>query len=316
MDISGSGFTDELSSLQPGMTIGNLCIVSFIGKGAIGEVYLTQHEILGKQFALKVIPKGFSAEEAAEAFSRAARTQNKLNHSNIIRIGDLGEEEMFYWMRMEYIEGEKASDGTVIRSLEDMMRYNDGLLTEQEVCYYIYYLLVGLEHAHEQGVIHEDLKPANVLIAEEGVKISELGVTDFIGHAWDDFHLLRQNRLMEPTPFEPLPGFSRLLPCLLNTYEYYSPEQRMGSLPTVQSNLYSVGLMAYRMLTGRYCLSVDMPSDVIGKINSDWDDWINRALAYNPADRFASASKMLQSLPGLEFDEDDDIVGEETKAAS
>ena len=74
--------------------------------------------------------------------------------------------------------------------------------------------------------------------------------------------------------------------------------------------------MAYRMLTGRYCLSVDMPSDVIGKINSDWDDWINRALAYNPADRFASASKMLQSLPGLEFDEDDDIVGEETKAAS
>lgn len=315
MDISGSGFTDELSSLQPGMTIGNLCIVSFIGKGAIGEVYLTQHEILGKQFALKVIPKGFSAEEAAEAFSRAAHVQNKLDHPNIIRIGDLGEEEMFYWLRMEYIEGEKASDGTIIRNLEDMMRYNSGLLTEQEVCYYMYYLLTGLEHAHTQGVIHEDMKPSNILIAEEGVKISELGVTDFIGHAWDDFHLLRQNHLMEPTPFEPLPGFSRLLPCLLNTYEYYSPEQRTGDAPTIQSNLYSVGLMAYRMLTGRYCLSMDLPSDATDKIDSDWDDWISKALAYNPENRFGSALEMLQSLPGLEFDEDD-IVEEETKAAS
>ncbi len=316
MDISGSGFTDELSSLQPGMTIGNLCIVSFIGKGAIGEVYLTQHEVLGKQFALKVIPKGFAEEEAAEAFTRAARIQTKLEHPNILRIGDLGEEEMFYWLRMEYIEGEKAPDGTVVRSLEDLMCYNDGLLTEQEVCYYLYYLLVGLEHAHSHGIIHTDLKPSNVLISDKGVKISELGVTDFIGHAWDDFHLLRQNRLMEPTPFEPLPGFSRLLPCLLNTYEYYSPEQRIGDLPTVQSNLYTIGLMAYRMLTGRYCLSVELPSEVMEEIDPEWDDWISKALAYNPEDRFTAASEMLQSMPGLEFDEGDEIVENETKAAS
>lgn len=316
MDISGSGFTDELSSLQPGMTIGNLCIVSFIGKGAIGEVYLTQHEVLGKQFALKVIPKGFAAEEAGEAFTQAARIQNKLDHPNILRIGDLGEEEMFYWMRMEYVEGDKAPDGTVVRNLKDLMRHSDGLLTEQEVCYYLYYLLVGLEHAHSQGIVHSDLKPANVLIAEEGVKISELGVTDFIGHAWDDFHLLRKNRLMEPTPFDPLPGFSRLLPCLLNTYEYFSPEQFQGDAVTIQSNLYSIGLMAYRMLTGRSCLSTDLPSEVIEDINPDWDDWVIKALSYNPEDRFSSASEMLHSMPGLESDEGDKIIETETKAAS
>ena len=316
MDISKSVFTDELSSLQPGMTIGNLCIVSFIGKGAIGEVYLTQHEVLGKQFALKVIPKGFSPEEAAEAFTKAARIQTKLEHPNILRIGDLGEEDMFYWMRMEYIGGEKAPDGTIIRSLEDLILYCDGLLTEKEVRYYIYYLLLGLEHSHSQGVVHKDLKPANVLIADEGIKISELGVTDFIGHAWDDFHLLRQNRLMEPTPFEPLPGFSRSLPCLLSTHEYYSPEQRMGDAPTVQSNLYSVGLMAYRMLTGRFNLSVDLPSEIIGGLDPCWDDWISKALAYNSEDRFAAAFEMLRAMPGLEFYEGSGIVETETKAAS
>ena len=180
MDISGSGFTDELSSLQPGMTIGNLCIVSFIGKGAIGEVYLAQHDTLGKQYALKVIPRGFAAEEAAQAYENAALLQKKLDHPQILRVGDLGQEDMFYWIRMEYIEGEKAPNGSTIRNLEDLLSFRKGILTEQEVCYYIYYLLLGLEHAHSQGIIHANIKPANVFIADEGVKISELGVTDFL----------------------------------------------------------------------------------------------------------------------------------------
>ena len=126
MNMSAIGFTDEPSSLQPGMTLGSLHIVRFMGKGAIGEVYLAEHEILGKQFALKVIPKGFSPEEAAEAFKRAARIQTKLDHPNIVKIDDLGEEELFYWMRMEYIEGERTADNISIRSLGDLMRHRRG----------------------------------------------------------------------------------------------------------------------------------------------------------------------------------------------
>lgn len=314
MDISGMGFTDELSSLQPGMNLGNLHIVSFIGKGAIGEVYLAQHEILGKQFALKVIPKGFTAGEAVEAFKTAARIQTKLDHPYILRIDDLGEEDMFYWLRMEYIEGEITADKTRIRTLEDLIRHNNGALTQDEVCYYIYYLLLGLDHAHEQGVVHSDLKPANVLLAEEGVKISELGVTELIGHAWDDFHLLRKNPLMEPTPFDPLPGFSRLLPSLLNAFEYYSPEQRAGKKPDFTSNLYTVGLICYRMLTGRHCLSMEPPTHCVNGINPRWDLWISKALAYSTEDRFQSASEMLQAMPGLESDET--AEKSESKAAS
>ena len=316
MDISATGFTDEVCSLQPGMNIGNLHIVSFIGKGAIGEVYLAQHEILGKQFALKVIPKGFALEEASEAFTSAARLQTKLEHPCILRIGDMGEEDMFYWLRMEYIEGEKTADGKTIRSLDDLMRFSNGILTEQEVCYYMYYLLLGLAHAHSEGVIHSDLKPANALIADEGVKISELGVTDFIGHAWDDFHLPNHNRLMEPTPFDPLPGFSRLLPCLLNTFEYFSPEQRMGERPTVRSNLYTVGFMVYRMLTGRYRLSMDKPTQTVDGINPGWNDWMTKAIAYNPEDRFQSAVEMLYEMPGLEVAEEIKPVKSEEKAVS
>lgn len=316
MDISGMGFTDELSSLQPGMSLGNLHIVSFIGKGAIGEVYLAQHEMLGKQFAVKVIPKGFNGEDGAEVFKQAARIQTKLDHPNILRIDDLGEEDMFYWLRMEHVEGEVNADKVCIRTLEDLMRYNKGALTEEEVHYYLYYLLLGLDHAHGVGVIHSDLKPANVLIADEGVKVSELGVTDLIGHAWDDFHILRNNVRLEPTPFDPLPGFSRALPALLNAFEYYSPEQRAGKQPDVASNLYTVGLMTYRMLTGRHCLSLDLPTKAVNGINPRWDAWMRQALAYDTEDRFQSASDMLHAIPGLDAGEEAEDSATSEQAAS
>lgn len=299
------GFTDEVSSLQPGMHIGNLHIASFIGKGAIGEVYLAKHEILDKEFAVKVIPKGFADEDASSAFKKAARIQTKLCHPNILRIDDLGEEELFYWLRMDYVEAEVTADKTKIRTLQDLMTYNKGALTEEEVCYYVYYLLLGLDFAHSQGIIHADLKPANVLITNDGVKLSELGVTELIGHAWDDFHLPRVGALLEPTPFDPLPGFSRKLPALLNAFEYYSPEQRAGKLPDVSSNLFTVGLMTYRMLTGRYSVCFDLPTQATNGINPRWDAWMQRAIAYNPEDRFESASEMLQLMPGLESSDGD-----------
>ncbi|NBB78205.1 MAG: protein kinase [Verrucomicrobia bacterium] len=311
MDISGMGFTDELSSLQPGMNLGNLHIVSFIGKGAIGEVYLAQHEILGKQFAVKVIPKGFAGEDGAEIFKQAARVQADLEHPNILRIDDLGEEDMFYWLRMEYLEGEEVTENRTTRSLEDLMQLNGGPLTEEEVQYYLYYLLVGLDHAHASGVVHADLKPANILLAEEGVKISELGVIELIGHAWDDFHLLRQNPRLEPTLFDPLPGFSRALPALLNTFEYYSPEQRAGQPPNPASNLFSVGLITYRMLTGRQSLSLELPSQAVEGLDPGWDAWVQQALAHDPSKRFQSASEMLYVIPGLEAQDDSDSSAEQ-----
>ncbi|HKK19787.1 MAG TPA: serine/threonine-protein kinase [Opitutales bacterium] len=304
MNLSEMGFTDELSSLQPGMSIGNLHVVSFIGKGAIGEVYLAQHEMLGENFALKVIPKSFTEDEEEEAIKQSALIQTKLKHPNIIRIDDLGEEDMFYWLRMEYTEGETTEDNTRIRSLEDLMRYSNGALSQEEVCYYIYYLLLGLSHAHEQGIVHANLKPSNIMIAEEGVKVAELGVTELVGHAWDDFHLLRFDKQLEPTRFDPLPGFSRALPALLHAFDYYSPEQKAGEQPDALSNLFTVGAIVYRMLTGRQSLSMEAPSQAATGIDPDWDAWIARALAYDKANRFQSALEMLEAIPGLERAED------------
>lgn len=294
------GFTDELCSLQPGMTVGDLHIASFVGKGAIGEVYQAVHDTSGQEFAVKVIPRGFTAEAAAAAFEQVKQVQSTLDHPQIVKIDELGEEDMFYWMRMEYVPGEAASDGSVARTLENLMHKHLGVFTEEEVCYYIYYLLLGLEFAHSKGVVHGDLKPANIMIADEGVKISELGITDLIGHAWDDFHLLRQNPRLDPTPFDPLPGFSRCLPALLNTFEYFSPEQKMGQQPTASSNLYTVGVIVYRMLTGRVSMSPELPSQVIEGLNPAWDCWLAQAIAYEPEHRFSSAVQMLQAMPGLE----------------
>lgn len=295
------GFTDEVSALQPGMTLGNLQIVAFIGKGAIGEVYLAQHDILGKQFAVKVLPKGFAGTDGGdEVFKQAARVQTKLVHPSIVRVDDLGDEGMFYWLRMEYVEGEQTAQKVRLRSIEDLMRHRNGPLTEDEVRYYLYHSLVGLGFAHTQGVIHGDLKPANILLDPDGVKIAELGVVELLGHAWDDFHRLKHEPQMEPTPFDPLPGFCRSLPALLNTYEHYSPEQKAGQAPDVQSNLYTMGLIAYEMLTGRHGLSFDLPTKAVSRINPRWDEWFVRALAYEPEERFTTAIEMLEAMPGLE----------------
>ncbi len=299
------GFTDELCALQPGMTLGNLQIVSFIGKGAIGEVYRTQHDILGKEFAVKVIPKGFAGDEGGEEiFKQAARIQTKLDHPSILRIDDLGDEGMFYWLRMEYIEGEQTAQKVRLRTIEDLMRNRNGPLTEEEVCYYMYHALLGIDFAHSQGVVHGDLKPANIFLSADGAKIAELGVVELLGHAWDDFHRLKNEPLMEPTPFDPLPGFSRSLPSLLSTYEHYSPEQKAGQSPDFQSNLYSMGLITYEMLTGRHGLSIDVPTRAVSRINPRWDEWFARAVAYDPEERFSSAMEMLEAMPGLEVGAD------------
>ncbi len=302
-----SGFTDEVCSLQPGMTIGNLQIESFLGKGGIGEVYLTQHDILGKPFAIKVIPKGFEGDALGdEAFKQAARIQTKLDHPNIVRIDDLGDEGLFYWMRMEFVEGEPVGQKGRVRSLQDLINMHGGALSEEEICYYMYHALIGMEYAHAQGIVHGDLKPANIMITPDGAKIAEFGVVDLIGHAWDDFHLLRNEPRLEPTPFDPLPGFSRLLPALLTTYEYFSPEQKAGQSPDVSSNLYSMGLIVYRMLTGRHGLSMEPPTKATQRINPRWDEWMARAVAYEPEERFESAGEMLENMPGLETSEADD----------
>jgi len=303
------GFTDEVSSLQPGMSIGNLQITRFLGKGGIGEVYEAQHDMLGKAFALKVIPKGFAQGEGSEVFKETARLQTRLDHPSIVRIDDLGEEDMFYWLRMELIEGETTAENVRIRSLADLMRHQKSELSEEEVCYYMYYTLLGLDHAHAQGIVHADLKPANILIGEEGVKIAEFGVTELIGHAWDDFHLLRFEPRLEPTPFDPLPGFSRALPALLATFEFFSPEQRAGKRPDARSNLYTAGIIAYRMLTGRHALSMDPPTDCVNRINPRWDGWMARAVAYDPEDRFESSMEMLETMPGLEAADEGDAEG-------
>jgi serine/threonine protein kinase len=294
-------FTDEISSLQAGMSIGDLQIISFLGKGAIGEVYLVQNDTLDQTFALKVIPKGFSNQsDGALTLKTAEEIQAKLKHPNIIRIDALGDEGMFYWLRMEYLKGEPTGNQKTLRSLQDLMNLTKGPLTVEEVRYYLFHILVGLGFAHSQGVIHGDLKPDNILLADDAVKISELGVVELIGHAWDDFHLLRQNPRLEPTPFDPLPGFSRQLPALLTTYEYYSPEQKTGQKPTISSNLYTVGLIAYRMLMGYLAINFELPSTTIANLDCAWDNWLKKALAHDPSKRFTSALTMLEAIPGLE----------------
>ncbi|MGF1530313.1 MAG: serine/threonine protein kinase [Puniceicoccaceae bacterium] len=292
-------FSDEISSLQPGINIGSMQITGFVGKGAIGEVYECIDEETGERFAVKICPKAFGAE-GLEILEREAEYQASLEHPNIVRVDQFGEEDLFYWFRMEFISGEEFSDGSRLRTLADLAKKANGYLTTEEVIYYFYFLLLGLDHGHSLGLAHDNLKPENIFLVDEGAKLSDYGTTRFVGHAWDDFFLLRDDPLMEPTPFDPLPGFSRALPSLITTYDYFAPERKAGAPGDALSDLYSLGVIALRMLTGRNAMSIEVPSDVNRELNGSWDEWLVRATAYERSQRFQSAAEMLRAIPGIE----------------
>ncbi len=293
-------FTDEVSSLQPGINIGSMAILGFVGKGAIGEVYECIDDISGERFAVKVIPKAFAEEGGIEILEKEAEYQDQISHPNIIHIDQVGEEDQFYWLRMEFIEGEALEDGTRLRTLADLVKRANGRLTPEEIVYYFYYALVGLDHAHSIGLCHDNLKPENILLTDDGAKLSDYGTTRLIGHAWDDFHILPEHPRMEPTPFDPLPGFSRALPSLLSTFDFFSPERKSGKPGTPSSDLFSLGMIGMRMLTGRNSVVVELPSDINPELNGAWDEWLVRAIAYDPESRFQSAAEMLKAMPGLD----------------
>ena len=256
-------------------------IIGKIGSGGMANVYLAQDLILERQVAVKMMSLTFNEDEESDnlrRFQREALSTTELIHPNIVNIYDIGEGERPYIV-MEYVEG------------TDLKKYiqENHPIPYSKVIKIMSQILSGISYAHRNGVIHRDIKPHNILIDKEGtVKITDFGIAV----------ALSQNSITQTNS-------------ILGSVQYISPEQARGNMVTKQSDIYSLGIVLYEMLTGvvpfegESAVSVALkhfqspiPSlrEFDTRIPQPLENVVLRAAAKDAKDRYGSVSEMQADL--------------------
>ncbi len=266
------------------VTLGRYEIVRELGRGAMGVVYLGRDPKINRVVAIKAIPlaEEFEAEDLDEAkarFFREAETAGRLNHPNIVTIYDVGEEHDLAYIAMEFLEGEHLSGHVKPQHLLPMPVVVDLIARVAD----------ALGYAHRENVVHRDIKPANLMYDRAG---DTLKITDFGIARLTDSSRTRTG-------------------IVLGTPSFMSPEQLEGKPVTGQSDLFSLGVTLYQLLTGQLPFrGSSMPklmfaianlahapvTQVRPELPEGLNQIIDMALAKNPADRFPTGAHMAQAL--------------------
>jgi beta-lactam-binding protein with PASTA domain/predicted Ser/Thr protein kinase len=254
---------------------GRYKIVRKLGAGGMANVYLAEDQELGRRVAIKILNERHANDEQfVERFRREAKNAAGLSHPNIVSIFDRGEAEGTYYIAMEYLDG---------RSLKELISTR-GPAPINVAVDYARQILAALRVAHRQGLVHRDIKPHNVLVDGEG----RIKVTDF--------------------------GIARAGPSqmteegsIIGTAQYLSPEQAQGAPVTPASDLYSVGIVLYELLTGQVPFGgetpvelamkhlskvPEQPSHIRPEVPRDLDFVVMRALGKAPSERYQTADEM------------------------
>ncbi len=212
---------DQLKAGRTKLSLGPYTVTDSIGRGGMGEVYKATHEVMGRECAVKVLPREKSTPEAIASFRREIRAQAKLDHPNLVRAYDAGEDGKVHYLVVEYVPG---------IDLRRLVR-SRGRLTQQQSARIIMQAALSLEHAHENGLIHRDVKPGNILVTPEGVaKVSDLGLAGYSKGGEED----------------PRAGK------IVGTADYLSPEQiKTPRDVNAASDIYSLGCTLYYAITGK-----------------------------------------------------------------
>ena len=251
----------------------NLEIVSLLGRGGMGAVYLARQTSLDRIVALKVLSKGLADDPSfTERFAREAKTLAKLTHPNIVTVFDSGQTGDANYLVMEYVEGVNLRDAIVSKTIDPAR----ALAMVQQIC-------DALQHAHDAGVIHRDIKPENILIDRNGlVKIADFGLA----------------KLVQPKPEQySLTGTQQVL----GTRNYMAPEQ-IESPESVdhRADLYSLGVVLYELLTGELPIGRFAPPSTKTGCSKRLDDLVMRTLEKDPGQRFQQASMIGSAVRELE----------------
>jgi hypothetical protein len=260
-------------------TIGRYEIIELVGRGGMGVLYRARDAVLERNVAVKMMLLDFTTDQTArDRFQREARAVARLQHRNVVTIHELGEVEGTPYIVMEFLSG---------KDLDAMLKGDVKMSLAQKLDVVIQ-LCDGLGYAHEQGIVHRDVKPGNVRVLEDGtVKILDFGIAKFAQSS------VTQSGMIMGTP------------------SYMAPEQIMGKPVDGRADLFSVGVLMYELLSGQKPFTGESPTTVVYQIihvepppvNASVPDLpdslheiVSRALQKNPDDRYSRASEMSSDL--------------------
>ena len=267
-----------------GLTLGKYRLLEPLGRGGMAQVYRAYHPQLDRYVAIKVLRSDLVEEaEFLARFQREARSVAALRHPNIVQVYDADVQDGIYYMVMELLEGD------TLKARLNAYRTSNQRMPLAEVIHVLADLLAGLGYAHGEGIIHRDIKPANILLSRRGQAVlTDFGIAQIIGG----------------TQYT-------LSGALMGTLSYMAPEQGLENLCDIRSDLYSLGIVFYEMLTGKPPFDADTPLAILMKhlndplplprqLNPDipqaFERVVLKALAKRPEDRYQTAAEMAKAL--------------------
>jgi serine/threonine protein kinase len=297
-ELAAEMFAAETSQSLIGQSLGHYRILSRLGRGGMGAVYLADDTRLRRQVAVKLLPASMTSNpDRVRRFQREARSVSALNHPNIITVHDFGELDGRFFIVTEYVPG---------RTVRELIRAADVPLNQ--ILDLTIQAASALEAAHQAGVIHRDIKPENLMLRPDGyVKVLDFGLAKLTGQASDDDEF-RTRETVGGADFETRAGV------VMGTVNYMSPEQASGQKVDARSDLFSLGVVFYELLTGHrpfvgttlnhvLVAILDQPPPLLDQFIKDaptaLQQIIDRLLAKNREQRFQTAQELLTELRAL-----------------
>jgi serine/threonine protein kinase len=271
-----------------GITLGKYRILEPLGRGGMAQVYKAYHPQLDRYMAIKILRSDLvESEEFLARFRHEAHAVSGLRHANIVQVFDFDMQDDYYYMVMELLEGD------TLRALLNDYRVRKQRMPLAEIVRIMKDVLSGLSHAHGEGIIHRDIKPANIMLTKKGQAVlTDFGIAQIVGST--------QHTVSG---------------ALMGTLNYMAPEQGLKGECNSRSDIYSLGIVLYEMLTGYTPFDADTPLAILMKHLNDplplpsqidpalpiaLEMIVLKALAKDPDDRFQSAAEMSKAIESAE----------------